>query len=339
MQTTTNNDPPLRGPFISKLLEIATKTPTLLLERLLITRIQLQWLHSSPCPLVMIVKSESNGETIPLPPSADPWISEYASGHGLLTPDGRHLKAVFPLKAISLPIEGCDLFALHPATLSQSEWSEIDIHTIARGGQCVVTIPSQRPVPSEWADALDELFSSFRSEALCGFEATNGGFDDMITPAGFLEALDGFPDQFVEAMCTLAGEIDHLVGHIAAVAGSSQEESEFELCDEISKACIGAMVPGIRALAFHGFGWPILPPADAKIFLGKIRDMQPVSVETIASFRSDLDSGQREELFSFLLKAGLLSTDGTMISLVEPANFFVDRPGALTPTTDASPIA
>ena len=339
MQTTTNNDPPLHGPGISKLLEIATKTPMLLLERLLLARIQLQWLHPSPCPLVLIVKSESHGETIPSLPSTDPWISDYASGHGLITPDGNYLKAVFPLKAISLPIEECNLFALHPATVSQSEWSEIDIHSIALRGQCVVTIPGQLHVPAGWADALDELFSSFRSEALRGFEATNGGLDDTITPAGFLEALNGFPDQFAEAMCTLAGEIDHLVGHIAAVAGSSQEESGFELCDEISKACIGAMVPGIRALAFHGFGWPILPPADAKIFLGKIRDVQPVSAETIASFRSDLDSGQRVELLSFLLKAGLLSMGGTMVTLGEPANFFVDRQGTIAPGAEAGRCA
>lgn len=328
MRTKTNDDPTRRGPIIRTLLEIAAKYPALLLQWLLTIRIQLQWPHPSPCPLVMIVTSDFLDETIPFTPSVDPWISDYASGHGLLTPDGKYLKAVFPLKAISLPIEECDLFAIHAATLNQSKWLEIDIHTIASRGQCVVTIPSLCPVPAEWVDALDELFSSFRSEALRGFKATPIDLDDTITPAGFLEALDGFPDRFVEAMCTLAGEIDHLVAHIAPLAGNGQEEREFEQCDEISKACIAALVPGIRALAFHGFGWPILSPADAKIFLSKIRDIQPVSVETIASLRSDLDSGQREELFSFLLKVGLVSMDGTMVTVEEPANFLASQPAA-----------
>ncbi len=339
MNTKTNNAPTRRNSIVIKLLEIVTKYPVLLLEWILTARIQLQWLHPSSCPLVMIVTNDSHGKTIPLPPSADPWILDHASGHGLLTPDGKHLKAVFPLTAVSLPIEGCDFFAVHPATLAVSKWLEIDLSSIASFGQCVVTIPSQTPVPAEIVDALAELFSAFRSEAVRGFEATNGGLDDTITPAGFLEALDGLPGRFVEAMRTLAEEIDHLVGHIAAVAGSAHEEHELELCDEISKAAICALIPGIRALAFHGFGWPILPPADAKIFLGKIRDGQPVSVETIATFRSDLDSEQHEELLSFLLKAGLVAMKDSLISVVEPAAFLAAQSGTLAPGTVAGGFA
>lgn len=314
MHTHTNNDPPLRGPIIDRLLELAAKTPTFLLERLVTTRTQLQSYHPSLCPAVLkIQEGGSNGESVL------PWISDDRVAHGFLVHNGDQLLMTFPNVCATKLMSG--RFALHPGTLEPSQWLNAELRAFIEQGRPLVTLYEHGPEPTEWVEAIDELISSFRNEALRGFEATPVDLDDKITPAGFLEALDGFPDQFVEAMCTLAGEIDHLVGHIAFLAGNGQEEREFEQCDEISKACIAALVPGIRALAFHGFGWPILPPADAKNFLGKIRDVQPVSVETIASLSGNLDSEQREKLLSFLLKAGLVSMKDSLISVVEPADF------------------
>lgn len=339
MHTTTTANPPRPRSTIDDLLEIAAKTPTLLLAGLLTARIQMQWIHPSPCPLVTIVKDTPEGETVLLPLSATPWISDYADGHGLLALEGKYLKAVFPTKAISLPIETSDLYALHPATVSQSQWLEIDLHSLVGRGQCVVTLYDDGAAPTESVEAVDELVALFRSQGLRGFEATNPGLDDTITPAGFIEALQGFPEPFVEAICTLAGEIDFLVGHFAHLAGAGQEEEEFKLCDEISKACIGALLPGIRALAFHGFGWPVLNPADAKCFLSKVRHAQSVSVESVASLHGDLDPQQRQELLSFLSKAGIISMEGGLVSVVEVADFFATKVRGLTGTKDGGPSA
>ena len=328
MATHANNDPPLRGPTITVLLETAAKYPTFLLERLLTTRILFQALFPSPCPLLMkIGKDDSGGAVAPMNLSITPWLSDDPVSHGFLTQVDNDLKVVFPGKwgvpTIKSVATMSDFSAAHPATWSPAEWWNLDLHSSAYRGRPVVTIydPGQA-VPAEWVSAVDYAVTRFSLQLATAYESIHCcGEGRALAPAAFHDSLRGLPRRFVECMLTLADEIANLAYHLTENIRDNEPDwrGGDDSWNDISEACIAAMVPGLKALALHGFGWPgLMDPMEAKTFLFMVRREEPVSLSRIGRLHKGLHAEARDELLGYLLKSGIVSMEGRLVSVFEP---------------------
>lgn len=313
------------------LREVIASEPLRFAERILHARVQLQAMFDTRPPVILKVRKDSASNVGSVSLGIDVWRPDDKVNHGLTITEGSALKMLdWRGKATPLVKDFCFMTATeaaHAAHLTESQWLGSDLQSPVWYGLPIVTLLDLTNVAGPLTDALDDalmiLRQKFRHDT-SKRPANEAG--RQRAGIAFNDALRHFPDRFAGAIKSLVDELTLICWYLMEAVQAfdrfdrqAPEGSAKPLWEEATRACIDALVPGLRAMAYHGFGWP--HARYRQDLVRRIHSAKHISKSEIRRFGSSLNAARRDELVAYLVKAEIFTVEGHMVALTPPEEF------------------